>query len=211
MAVPSLEIIAGEVTAVQLSSEAIEDAPEAPRRGRHKPKERIINQMRIFVRDDAGKEDDYDFEESSVGVREGHRVVVVRASDKKVPKPVILVLHNLSNSEREEVEENFALFTDRPYVLSPAVVGFLWALGTFVLGFLASRFVVSPDKGMGWNIGWPLMAAILGFFGFWGLTVAWRAILRRSKSERGRNAIRAEIQGRLAAYAQPPQTAAAKG
>jgi hypothetical protein len=212
MAGPKLEIIAGEVTEVQLRSEAIEDAPNAPAHGRRHPKERIINNMRIFVREDNGHEDDYDFEESSVGVRQGHRVVIVRATDKRVSKPVILALHNVSNDEREENAENFALFTDRGPKLGPRLLAFAWTVGVFVIGFLLSRFVISPEKGMGWWISWPLFFSFLAFPILWGAIVLWRSVTRRVSAERARNAIRAEIAARLAAHVKnTPQTEAAKG
>lgn len=189
------DIVSGIVTEVQLAPERY----EAPAPGRDAPEGHITNRMRIFIRDGA-EEDDYDVDDDEIGVRDGHSVVLARARDAHVREPVNLLLFNVSTDERREFARNFALFTDRPALFGPRWKATGAAALFFLAAFAFAALLLWPEAGMAAWITWPLIWTILVWPVFWAAAWAWDAITRPIRAERARNAMRAEIEARLAAH-----------
>ncbi len=187
-----LEIIRGEITKVQFTSET------APARGAA-AKPQTVNKTRIFLRETAGgPERDFVFTDTTVGVHEGHTIAIARALARGHKGPILLALINESTGQRDESAAGFARAA-RPYAMfGPRWKAFGLSAALFVAGYLASRFFVSPDKGAGWWISWPLMLAFLAFPVFWGLAALWESMTQGRAVRDGEGALRAEIATRLA-------------
>lgn len=184
-----LDIVRGEVTKVQFTSETVSA------RGRGK----TVNRMRVFLREGAGAaERDFTFTDTTVGVHEGHVVAIARAIVRGQKGPVLLALINESTGQRDDSEEGFARAA-RPYTMfGPRWKAFFMAAGLFVIGYIVSRFFVSPDKtAMTW-VGWPLILAFLTYPVFWGAAGMWQQMTAGRAVRDGESALRAEIAARLA-------------
>jgi hypothetical protein len=196
-----LMITTGEVLRVQLTSETHMLKSPTPTGAQS----RVVNKMRIFLRDNAdSKEKDFTFVNSSVGVREGHRISVVRAQLRHIKAPLLLMLVNHATGQREESENGFVT------AMSPkGYFGPRWrALGlTTILFFLfwgVSHFIVRKGDGGLMSFFMSFMFSFLTYPVFWGGVVLWDrfTVPKRERVEADR--LRAEINGRLAAIDAAP-------
>ena len=210
MATPAkLDLILGEVTKVQFTSET---HPVATRPGAA-PQTRVLNKMRVFLRETAGaQERDFAFTNTTVGVHEGHTIVIARAIVRGSKAPVLLALINESTGQREDAEEGFARAARVDGFFGPRWKAFGMASALFVLGYLVSRFIVSTDKTAATWISWPLFLAFLSFPAFWGGTVVWDRFAHGRTGRAEEDRLRAEIAARLGktTAAQPASTPPAK-
>lgn len=194
MATPAkLELIRGEVTKVQFTSET------HPAPGGKSGPAIILNKMRIFLREkDGGQERDFAFTNTTVGVHEGHTIAIARAIVRGARAPVLLALINESTGQRDDSEEGFERAGHVDGFFGPRWKATGLSAVLFVLGYLISRFIVSPDKTSSTWITWPLFLAFLAFPIFWGGTVLWDRITRGRTGEVEEARLRAEITARLA-------------
>lgn len=201
MATPAkLDLIRGEVTKVQFTSET---HPVATRPGAA-PQTRVLNKMRIFLRESAGApERDFSFTNTTVGVHEGHHIAIARAIVRGAKTPVLLALINESTGQREEADEGFARAARIDGFFGPRWKAAGMAGVLFVLGYLVSRFFVSPDKGPATWISWPLFLAFLSFPAFWGGVVVWDRIAHGQAGRAEEERLRREIAERLGKPATP--------
>lgn len=175
-----LDIVSGQATAVQLGADG---------------------KMRVFIRGEDGRESDYDFPSAEVGVREGQRVVIVRASDTQT-QPASLVLLNVATGEREEYHDAFAHFTERPPSIGPRWSAALIAAGIGVVFFF--YFMLAARMGAFGGFFWAVFTAFVLYWPIWGLTWTYGKITAPIRAERARNAIRTEIEARMAAHVRVP-------
>lgn len=205
MATPAkLELIRGEVTKVQFTSET------HPAPGGKRGAPNVVNKMRIFLREKAdGKERDFSFTNTTVGVHEGHAVAIARAIVRGSSAPVLLALINESTGQRDDSEDGFERAARVDGFFGPRwkAVGLSTVL--FAIGYLISRFIVSPEKTASTWITWPLFLAFLAFPIFWGGTVVWDRITRGRTGQVEEERLRAEITARLAGPTQPQTPAPA--
>ncbi len=201
MATPAkLELIRGEVTKVQFTSET----HPAPGSRRGAAQNIILNKMRIFLREKTDdKERDFAFTNTTVGVHEGHTIAIARAIVRGAKAPVLLALINESTGQRDDSEEGFERAAHVDGFFGPRWKATGLSTVLFVLGYLISRFIVSPDKTASTWITWPLFLAFLAFPIFWGGTVLWDRITRGRTGEVEETRLRAEITARLAGPAAP--------
>lgn len=177
-----IDIVSGQATDVQL-------APDG--------------KMRVFLHGDDGREADYDFPTAEVAVRAGHRVVIVRASDANT-QPASVVLLNVSTGEREEYSAAIAHFTERTPAIGPRWSAVLIAAGIGAAFFF--YFMLAAGMGAFGAFFWALFTAFVLFWPLWGLAWAYFKITAPISAERARNAMRAEIEGRMAAHIRAPKS-----
>ena len=201
MATPAkLELIRGEVTKVQFTSETHAG-------GKRGAPNRVVNRMRVFVREKAGaQERDFFFTDTTVGVHEGHMIAIARAIVRGTSTPVLLALINESTGQRDESGEGFARAARVGGFFGPRWKAAGLSTALFLLGYLISRFVVSPDLTATTWITWPLFLAFLAFPVFWGGTTLWDRITSGRSGAVEEVRLRTEIAARLAAP--PPPTGA---
>lgn len=194
MAKPAkLEVIRGEVTKVQFTSET------HVQQGRG----RVVNRMRVFLRETPqAKERDFGFTDTTVGVHEGHRIAIARAIVQGEKGPVLLALINESTGQREEWDAGFERAARPGGPFGPRWKAFAMSAAMFALGYLVSRFVMSPERGATWWVSWPLMLAFLAYPMFWGGVVVWDRIAYGRNAKVAVDDLRAEIARRLAPPAQ---------
>ena len=210
MATPAkLDLIRGEVTKVQFTSET---HPVATRPGAA-PQTRVLNKMRVFLREAAGApERDFAFTNTTVGVHEGHTIAIARAIVRGSKAPVLLALINESTGQREEAEDGFTRAARVDGFFGPRWKAFGMAAALFVLGYLLSRFIVSPATTSATWISWPLFLAFLSFPIFWGGTVVWDRFANGRTGRVEEVRLRSEIAQRLgkSVVAQPAPANTAK-
>ena len=197
MATPAkLELIRGEVTKVQFTSET----HPAPGGKRGPSQSRVINRMRVFLREKAGgKERDFSFTDTTVGVHEGHTVAIARAIVRGSKTPVLLALVNESTGQRDDCDEGFARAARVGGFFGPRWKAAGMSGVLFLLGYLISRFIVSPEKTASTWITWPLVLAFLAFPVFWGGATLWESITNGRSGAVEEERLRAEIAARLTA------------
>jgi hypothetical protein len=196
MATPAkLELIRGEVTKVQFTSET----HPVPGGKRAPPTNRVVNKMRIFLKEKAdGKERDFAFTNTTVGVHEGHHIAIARAIVRGAPGPVLLALINESTGQRDDSEEGFAQAAKINGFFGPRWKGAGMSAVLFVFGYLISRFITSPERGEGWWISWPLFLSFLAFPVFWAGAALWERMTRGRSGQVEEERLHAEIAARLA-------------
>jgi len=202
-----LLISSGDVIDVQLTSETLVVENQAARGGgrrrRGKPQPlstgRISNRMRVFLREDGGREANFDFEGARVGVREGHRCAVVRGRCKGVREPVNLMLVNLSTDEHDIFENALVA-----YLSAKPMFGAFWkACGAFLLmipfGVFYSQIILDHARAMSLleSFWWALFFAFLTFPVFWGLAGVWDNMTARQRFKDARIALLDDVQARL--------------
>lgn len=206
MATPAkLELIRGEVTKVQFTSET--HVAPGKRGG-----QQVLNKMRIFLREKTdGKERDFAFTNTTVGVHEGHTIAIARAVLRGSQPPVLLALINESTGQRDDSEEGFARAANISGFFGPRWKATGLSAALFALGYLISRFIVSPEKGAGTWITWPLFLAFLAFPIFWGGVALWDRISQGRSGAIEEERLRTEIAARLAGAAAQPSPASGGG
>lgn len=200
------QIAAGEVIEVQLTSETyvIEGraSPSTKKRAKAKPQTggRIVNRMRVFLREPDGKERNYDFAEARIGLHDGHHAAVVRGKIKDAREPLNLMLVNFSTDERDLFERNIAAFLDKPVLFGPKWKALGLSLVMLLFGMGLSHFVISPDKPWSFAFWMALFFAFLAFPIFWGVTELWTRLTERARFTRERAKLLSEIEGALKAH-----------
>ncbi len=210
---PELEVIAGQVVDVQLTSETIvnQQAAAAPtkRKGRPRgaaPQAIITGRMRIFLKDPQGRDPHYDFEECELGVHEDQNVVIVRTKPRnKRAEPMNMLLANRSSGQDWMFEHSIVALTP------PPAIGALWKAGIlcvplFIGGHYLSRYVISPEHTMMWWIWWPLMFTVLAFPVLWGAAILYDSMSLAGRRKRLRAYVREQARAR--ATEQSPAAAA---
>lgn len=208
-----LIIATGDVIEVQLTSETYHFAADEARGRRRRrrrsapPSGKILNRMRVFIREPDGKERNYDFEDARLGVHDGHKVCIVRGKCAGEKTPVNLMLCNLSTEDREVFEGQVLRFLDRPRLFGPA-----WkALGlTLIFWALATIFwtlIVTEGRNM-LTVGiYALFFSFLVYPVMWGITALWDRVTQSQRFKAGRARLIADVERRIAAGAPSPQTA----
>lgn len=103
--IAQLEITSGTVSSVTLSSETGPSPDVGRRRGGRLAEERI-NIMQLSLTFADGKSQTFDFRNTTVGVKEGHDVTVVRARRSGSKQPLTLMLINRTTGQRDEFPDN---------------------------------------------------------------------------------------------------------
>lgn len=185
---PRIEVLKGDVSKVQLTSETRVEPAAKCRPARHAS----VNKMRVHLRDAAsGRDADAVFFNSTVGVQQGHLVTIARAHVRGRRAPVLLSLINESTGQREEFAEGFAQAV-RTEFFGPRWKAFGVAAGIFLIGWLASALFGAPTPGV-WPGLWPLFLAFLSFPVLWGAVALLDRLTRVRSDGAAASAIRAEI------------------
>ena len=204
MHLPKLEIVTGDVVNVQLTSET-HVAGAGGRRGGQSldVRSRVINRTRIFLKAADGRERDFSFANTTVGVREGHRVSVVLAKGAGMKAAQAVLLHNHTTGQRDEMEA----------VLQSAVrqktIGARWRAmaGSFLLFFSYWGASAVINRGEA-NLVIATLLAILAYPVLWGVFGGVDALLLPQRERQLAARLQAEIEGRLKPLETPPPQSA---
>lgn len=190
----------GDVIEVQLTSETVLiDTPDG-RRPVAEPGH-ITNRMRLFVREDGGKEHNYDFEETELAVRETQRVAITRAKFKNRKEPLNLILFNLSSGEKDCFESGlFAHLSYRPF-FGAKWKAFFFSLFIAFIFFCVSFYIVRRGQGAVTSTSLAVMFAFLLYPVMWWICATWDRVTERIRYKKARKEFIAEMEGRARVYA----------
>jgi hypothetical protein len=201
-----LQITDGEVIEVQLTSETYVMAPgeggqkrrRKPRRAAAAPAGKILNRMRVFVREPDGKERNYDFEGARVGVHDGHRVCIVRGRCATTKDPLNLMLCNLSTEDRDLYESAILRFLDQPRMFGPfwRAVGLSLWVWLIVSGLWA--LIVTHGRHFLTVSIYALFFMFLAFPLIWGGVALWDRLSEKRRFEDGRAKLIADVEAHIA-------------
>lgn len=202
MRLPKLDIITGDVVNVQLTTETHVAGSQAAARGKRgggglQLSSRVLNRMRVFLMTD-GKERDFTFTNSTVGIREGHRVSIVRAGAPNARDPVLVMLHNHSTGQREEMTGQL-----RRAVAQKTLSARWRALGAAVVVFvilIALKAFLNTDR---LSVASAFIIAGLSFPVIWGVFAGLDSLMLPRQERDLADRLRAEIEGRLK-FSEPP-------
>jgi len=108
MHLPKLEIVTGDVADVQLTSETHIAGGRAGKGAQAVDvRSRVVNRTRVFLKTTDGRERDFSFANTTVGVREGHRISVVLAKGPGMKAAQAVLLHNHTTGQRDEMDAVF--------------------------------------------------------------------------------------------------------
>jgi hypothetical protein len=193
MHLPKLEIVTGDVANVQLTSEThIAGGRGGKARDVLDVRSKVINRTRVFLKTADGRERDFAFANTTVGVREGHRLSVVLAKGAGMKAPQVVLLHNHTTGQRDEMDA----------VLKEAVrqktFGARWrALAGAVVIFLA-YYGATAALNHGQVNPWLAVAIALGMFPIlWGVMGGIDAVVLPQRERQLADRLHAEIEGRL--------------
>jgi hypothetical protein len=185
---PRIEVLKGDVSKVELTSETRIEPAAKGRPARSVP----VNKMRVHVKDrTSGRDADAVFTNSTVGVHQGHLIAFARAHVRGRRGPIMLTLINESTGQREEFADGFAKAI-RTEFFGPRWKAFGVSLAIFLLGWLWNALFAQPTPGV-WLGLWPLFLAFLSFPVLWGGVAALDSLTRVRSDGAAANAIRAEI------------------
>ncbi len=202
----AVQISAGDVIEVQLTSETVVIEGAAGRRASAEPGH-ITNRMRLFVRETDGREQKYDFEETELAVRDGQRVAIVRANLKGRKEPAHLILFNLSTGEKDCFEAGLAAHLGYKPFFGARWKAFFFSLLIAFIFYCVSFYLVRQGEGQITAASLAIMFAILLFPLLWWICGAWDTITERIRYRRVRKQFIAEMESRVRAHA-PGQAAA---
>lgn len=138
MRLPKIEIVEGEVVKVQLTSETHVAGRAHVKVGSDVlVSSKVVNHMRLFIAIDEKTERDFKFTNTTVGIREGHRVAIVRAKPAGPGPWLNIALYNLTTQQREEQIGAFAKAARQQWIPARWRAG-VWGFGAFVLFWLFS-------------------------------------------------------------------------
>ncbi len=167
MKLPRIEIVEGEVVKVQLSSEThVAPRAKADLDGDLLVSSKVVNFSRLFLLGSDGKERDFQFANTTVGVREGHKIALVRAKPDGPGPWYNLAIYNFTTEQREEQIGAFAKATRQRWVPArvraivwAVLIGLVhWGLAT-VTDLRGKGFVVAAAVGV---LAYPLVWAFFG-------------------------------------------------
>lgn len=185
---PRIEVLKGDVSKVQLSSESRLEPAAKGRQARNV----TVNKMRVHLRDrTSGRDADASFSNSTVGVQQGHLIAIARAHVRGRRAPILLSLVNESTGQREEFAEGFAQAI-RTEFFGPRWKAFGISAAIFLLGWIANALFAPPTSGV-WSGLWPLFFAFLSFPVLWAVIAGLDRLTRVRSDGAAMNAIRAEI------------------
>jgi hypothetical protein len=209
-----LEIIVGKVVDVQIIERLLEQARPAPaprsRRRRAAPPSSgqqpatIIGRQRIFVDGPGAKDPHYDFDRCELAVRRDQEVAFARIRPRrKRDAPQNVMLLNRTMDEAWPFPQGIAALAPPPRieVRHKALAA---AIGAFALLYLLCRFLLIPSAGAIWWIVWPLLAAIVLYFVFWGGLLLYRRPAQEARRRALITALRQKLREAPAGGASAP-------
>ena len=148
MNLPRIEIVEGEVVKVQLTSETHVAGRARVQLGSDVlVSSKVVNHMRLFIAIDAKTERDFSFINTTVGVREGHRVAVVRAKPAGPGPWLNVALYNLTTQLREEQIGAFAKAARQQWIPARWRAG-AWGFAAFLIDMLVGQFLHPRDHSL---------------------------------------------------------------
>jgi hypothetical protein len=195
MHLPKLEIVTGDVVNVQLTSETHIAGGRGARAGQTLDvRSRVINRTRVFLKGPDGRERDFSFANTTVGVREGHRLSVVLAKGAAMKGPLPVVIQNHTTGQRDEFD----------YILKDAVsqkiIGARWrALIGAVIVFLAFYGTMAALHEGKVDVVQAVLVMIGAYPVLWLVMSGVDALILPQRERIAADRLRAEIEGRLKA------------
>jgi hypothetical protein len=200
MNLPRIEIVEGEVVKVQLTSET-----HVAGRARVQPgsdllvSSRVINHMRLFIAIDEKTERDFSFTNTTVGIREGHRVAIVRAKPAGPGPWLNIALYNLTTQQREEQIGAFAKAARQQWVQARYRAA-LWGAGVFVLDLLIGPYLHPRDHSLKVAVAMGVLAVPVA----WLIGALTDAIVLPARQRAAEKALRAAIDERMGQHKDDP-------
>jgi hypothetical protein len=199
MARPKLEITTGKVVDVQISEKRLEDpAPDPRRRGRPgKPGTVITGRLRLFIDGPGLNDPHFDFDRCELAVHRDQEVAFARVVPRKRDQPINMMLLNKSAGTVCEFADGLAAYLGKPF-FGPKWKAVGLSLAMFVIGYLLSRFIMSPDRGPLWWTWWPLLFSFLAYWVFWGAMILYDNWSYHDRWNRLRKSLRARLEASTA-------------
>lgn len=202
-----LEFTLGTVVAVDLASEPAR--ADRPKRGPALV-DQTTNVLRLSLKDTAGKTHAFVFRNTTVGVRDGHKVAVVRAKRPGRREPIPLMLVNQTTGQRDEFPDGLR----RAATQKGLAARWKALIGALALG--AAAGVISFYVTLGGAQVWPAVAiglaiGIAAFLGLWGLIALIDQLTLPAKERAEIQRLRAEVNARLFAEHAPTTPALPSG
>ena len=198
MAQAKLLVTGGEVIEVQLTSETVVIDTPSGRRPSLEPGH-ITNRMRLFVRHPDGREQNYDFEETKLGVRKSQRVGIVRGQPKAAAVTLNLLLYNLSSGETDEFKPNMRLYLGNKPFFGPLAKALFFSLAVALIFFIVSHFFY--QLGSVWATVWGVVFAIVTYPILWWLSAQWDRITSEMRYRETRKRFVDEMTERVREFA----------
>jgi hypothetical protein len=196
-----LDITTGAVTSVAFSSEAAEGAPAYRRLGAALT-DAVVNVMQLVLTDDAGKTHRFEFRNTTVGVKEGHVVAVVRAKKAGLKGPLTLMLVNRTTGQRDEFPKELRAAASQKGLRARWKALFA-ALLIGISAFGVSHVVTFGGQHVEAAIGLGLLAGVGAFVLLWGAIALSDQIRLPAKDRAEVQRLRAEVTAKLFAPSPP--------
>jgi hypothetical protein len=212
---PALDIITGSISQVQfLAQELTLERPANSRRRKNRrrgaaaaPAPRIVQSMRVFLAADGQTpERDVLLPGVTLGVHEGHQLLVVFGRASRLKAPLLMLVANTSTGQREERPEAIeAVMRPRP-LFGPRWKALFLCVLMFLVGWFISEVIIPGGASGGESAAWALFFAILTYPVFWGLVEAFEAVRRGARSKSARRALTETLKARGVLGREPLQT-----
>lgn len=162
--------------------------------------------MRIFLRDESGKELKFDLEDANIGVRNGHACAIVRGYCRGAKDPVNLALVNVSTGERDIFELAMFAYLKRATLMGPILWAMIFSTIMMVFGVFYSQIILGRADSISMleSFWWAFFFAFLTFPVFWGLTGMWLRFTEKSRMRKERADLLAQVDARLNAARRAP-------
>ncbi len=201
-----LNFITGVAVGVSFSTEtATADQPRSLRRRGGALADAVVNVMRVTLRDEAGKPQEFTFRNTTVHVREGQEVAIVRARRSGVKAPILLMLVNQSNGQRDEFPEGLRKAASQKGWRArwKALIG---AAGIAVLTYFVLHVFVFSEQNPGAAIGLTILTTAVAFIALWGGFALADQVRLPAQDRAEMQRLRTEVRARL--FAPPPPASA---
>jgi hypothetical protein len=197
-----LEITTGTVSAVSLTSEAASPTPSYRRLGAALT-DAVVNVMQLSVTDEAGKAHRFEFRNTTVGVKEGHVVAVVRAKKPGLKAQATLMLVNRTTGQRDEFPEVLRAAASQKGLQARWKALFA-ALATGCAAFAISHWITFGGAQPTAAAGLGAVIGLASFFVYWGAIALSDQIRLPAKDRAEVQRLRAEVTAKLFAPTAAP-------
>lgn len=193
MKLPCVEIVEGEVVKVQLSSEThVEGRAKARAEDTVLVSSKVVNHMRLFLVGPDGKERDFQFSNTTVGVREGHHIVIARARPEGPGPWLAVALYNRTTGLREEQIGAYTAAARQQWVPARWRAA-IWAIAIGLIYWPLSEMI--PLRGRG--LGVAVAIGVLAFPIAWLFTAMVDAIVLPGRQRAAEKVLRQAIEEKL--------------
>lgn len=199
-----LDFVTGVAVGVSFSTETAvaSDRPRAIGRRGGGLADEIINVMHLTLRDSGGKTQEFAFRNTTVHVREGHDIAIVRARRAGLKAPLVLMLVNRSNGQRDEFSDGLRRAASQKGWRARwrALIG---AACVALLTSPIAHFIVFSGANAAAALGVTLAAGGVAFVALWGGFALSDQVRLPARDRAEVQRLRAEVKAQLFAPPAP--------